>query len=218
MKANIIVPTSLNELTLEQYQKFIKIDTEENRGTTFHMQKLVEIFCNLDLKNVASIKLKSMIEVANSIAGLFDKDHEFIDRFEMDNVKYGFIPLLDEISFGEYVDLDHNLTDWNNVHKAMAVLYRPITEEKNNRYEIEEYQGIKDANRFLKMPLDVVLGSFVFFYHLGNELLINTLNYLDQATRLDTHQMKILRENGDGLHRSLHSLREMLQDMKISLN
>jgi hypothetical protein len=30
---------------------------------------------------------------------------------------------------GEYIDLDAFLGDWDNMHRAMAVLYRPI--EKN---------------------------------------------------------------------------------------
>ena len=104
-----------------------------------------------------------------------------------------------------------------NMHKAMAVLFRPITDKKDDRYDIEEYTGIKNADKYLDMPLDVVLGAFVFFYHLSNELLITTLNYLEEQD-LDSDQKKTLRENGDGIRASMHSLKEMLQNMRISLN
>ena len=50
MKVKIQVPTSLSEITLEQYQKFNKINTEENQNTNFILHKTVEIFCGLDLK------------------------------------------------------------------------------------------------------------------------------------------------------------------------
>ena len=51
MKIEINVPDSLNEITLEQYQRFEKLNTEDNQGSTFLLQKMVEIFCNLDLKD-----------------------------------------------------------------------------------------------------------------------------------------------------------------------
>ena len=35
MKINIDVPDSLKEITLSQYQKFEKIDNDENRNTNF---------------------------------------------------------------------------------------------------------------------------------------------------------------------------------------
>ena len=41
----------------------------------------------------------------------------------MRGVEYGFIPNLDDMSFGEYVDLDTYIGDWQNIHRAMAVLY-----------------------------------------------------------------------------------------------
>ncbi len=217
MKVDILIPTSLNECTLRQYQKFVAIDTDDNRGTPFHLQKLIEIFCNIDLKDIAQIKMKSLVDVSETINEMFSVDHKFIQTFYMDGVEYGFIPLLDEISFGEYIDLDENIADWKNMHKAMAVLFRPITDKKDDRYDIEEYTGIKNADKYLDMPLDVVLGAFVFFYHLSNELLITTLNYLEEQD-LDSDQKKTLRENGDGIRASLHYLKEMLQGMKISLN
>ena len=48
-------------------------------------------------------------------------------------------PDLDELSFGEYIDLDTYLGDWENIHDAMNVLYRPINSKKGDRYTIQEY-------------------------------------------------------------------------------
>ena len=56
MKIKIPVPESLSEMTLEQYQKFEKINTEDNQGSNFLLQKMVEIFCNLPLKDIATVK------------------------------------------------------------------------------------------------------------------------------------------------------------------
>ena len=58
MKVEILIPSSLREVTLEQYQKFARINTDENQDTGFMMHKTVEIFCNLDLKDIAKISLR----------------------------------------------------------------------------------------------------------------------------------------------------------------
>ena len=56
MNIEILVPESLDEINLDQYQRFIKLNTKENEGSSFLMQKMIEIFCNLDLKDIAKIK------------------------------------------------------------------------------------------------------------------------------------------------------------------
>ena len=34
-----------------------------------------------------------------------------INTFVMDGVEYGFIPKLDDITLGEYIDIDNNIKD-----------------------------------------------------------------------------------------------------------
>jgi len=220
MKVDILVPSSLNEVTLEQYQKFAKINTEDNADTGFMMHKTVEIFCNLDLKDIAKIKYTYVQEILNDINRLFEPKQDLIPTFKMGGVEYGFIPVLDDMTLGEYVDLDENLTDWDSMHKAMAVLYRPITLTKGDRYQIEEYNGLENAERMKKMPLDVVMGAMVFFYHLNSELLKTTLNFLEQEMdkEMTTQQLQHLGKSGDGIKASMELLKEMLPSLRISLN
>ena len=122
MKIEINVPDSLKEITLGQYQKFEKLNTEENKDTTFLLQKMVQIFCSLNLKDVATIKYKSVQEIALHLNKVFDTKHDLIPTFELGGVKLGFIPVLDDMTLGEYIDLDNNLGDWQTMHKAMSVL------------------------------------------------------------------------------------------------
>ena len=44
MKVEIQIPSNLSEVTLEQYQKFTKLNTEENEDSSFLMHKTVEPF------------------------------------------------------------------------------------------------------------------------------------------------------------------------------
>lgn len=220
MKVEIQVPSSLSEITLEQYQKFSKINTKENEDTGFIMHKTVEIFCNLNLKDIAKIKFTYVQEILNDINNLFENKQDLIPKFKHKGVNYGFIPVLDDMTLGEYVDLDENFTDWETMHKAMAILYRPITLDKGSRYQIEEYDGLDNAEVMKGMPLDVVMGCMFFFYNLNNELLKTTLNYLSQEVpkELTTEQLQTLAKNGDGISQSMESLKGMLQGLNISLN
>jgi len=217
MRLNISVPEHLSEITLEQYQKYAKVNNEENQNTAFLMHKMVEIFCNLNLKDVATIQYKYVLSIIAMLNELFEEKNTLIPTFNLNGIEYGFIPNLDEMSLGEYIDLDKNISEWATMHKAMAVLYRPITINKKERYQIEEYNGLDNSDIMKKMPLNVVMGSMVFFYNLNNELLKITLKYLERQTKtnLTSHQKAILQKNGVGISRYMGLLAEMLPNLKM---
>jgi hypothetical protein len=214
MKLELNIPTHLKEIKLLQYQKFLKI-AKENEESDFLHQKMVQIFCGIDLKNVANIKRKDVASITNNLGLLFNTNHKFISRFKIGELEFGFIPNLDDMTQGEYIDLDTYIVDWNDMHKAMAVLYRPIINKAGDRYQIEEYKGsITYADVMKHAPLNVVLGAVVFFYHLGNELLKSTLTYLEEnQMKTSTANKHNLAKDGDGIALSMLSLREMLEDL-----
>lgn len=214
MKIELTIPTTLNDIKLVQHQKFLKV-VEENEEGEFVQQKMVQLFCGIDLKDVASIRYKDVAEITANINNLFTKENHFIQRFKMGGVEFGFIPNLDEMTTGEYMDLDNYITDWNTMHNAMAVLYRPITNKLGNKYQIEEYKGsVTYADVMRHAPLDVVLGAMVFFYTLGNDLLKSTINYLEGNQELQNILTKHNLENvGDGIQVSMLLLKETLEDL-----
>jgi len=214
MKIELTIPTTLNDIKLAQYQKFLSI-AKDNEESEFLQQKMVQLFCGIDLKDVAQIRYKDVAEITANINSLFTKENAFIQRFKMGGVEFGFIPNLDEMSTGEYMDLDNYITDWDTMHNAMAVLYRPITNKLGNKYQIEEYKGsITYADVMRHAPLDVVLGAMVFFYTLGNDLLKSTINYLETNQEVQNILTKHNLENvGDGIQVSMLLLKETLEDL-----
>ena len=221
MEFQISIPTKLSEVKLSQYQKFLQIAKDNEDSELLH-QKMVQIFCGIDLKDVAEIRYKDVLEITASLGLMFEnKNHRFINRFKMGGVDFGFIPNLEDISFGEYTDLDTYLSDWKQMNKAMAVLYRPIKKNGlNGTYEIEKYNGSITYSDVMKhAPLDVVLGANVFFYNLGNELLSSTMDYLEKDKEVMTilHRHN-LQEDGAGIVQSMLSLKETLQDLMKSPN
>ena len=215
MKLKITVPNKLSEINLLQYQKFLSI-AKDNEDTEFLHQKMVQIFCGIDLKEVAQIKYKDVAEITTTISNMFNVNHIFIKRFKLGGIEFGFIPNLDEMTFGEYSDLDTYITDWDNMHKAMAVLYRPITKKGlNNTYDIEEYKGSATYSDVMKhIPLDICFGANVFFYSLGNDLLKATIHYLENNKEIqDILQHQTLELNGVGTVQSMLLLKETLTDL-----
>ena len=198
MKIKLNIPEKLSEMTLGQYQDWLKV-SEGKELDTFLQQKIIEIFCGLTLKQVMLIKASEIDRLVADISNIFVEEPKFIDRFDYGGKEFGFIPKLDNISFGEYVDLDTYLQDWQLMHKAMAVLFRPITLKRKDKYLIEDYESAEKYD--LKcMPLNVVFGSLVFFYHLRSELLRHILNYLANQTGIKVSpKLRGLLKNGAGI-------------------
>lgn len=217
MKVELTVPNSLNEITLGQYQKYLKL-TELKDLTEIELSlKMVEIFCNVKEEYVRYIKASDVADIVNIISNMFESKPSLVNTFKLNNVEYGFIPNLDEISFGEYIDLDTNIGDWDNIDKAMGVLYRPVEIRKGNRYTIKEYDA-GDTEHLKDMPLDAVLGSILFFYHLGNELCQITMNSLGQEEETLLQEYLNSEQNGVGTQAFMLSLNQILDDLKVSLN
>lgn len=188
MKVEIEVPENLQEITLLRFQKYSKL-ISENDASEFVNQKTIEIFCGLDFKEVGKIKAKSANEILIHINKLFEANKPFVKSFKIGGIEFGFIPDLENITMGEYVDIDTYITDVQSWHKLMAVLYRPIKSKSGHMYEIEEYNGSEKYSDVMKFaPMSAVLGAQVFFYDLGMELLRVTtaslpeLNSTDRAT------------------------------------
>ena len=203
MKLTLNIPETLSEVTLDQYQRWLKV-ADGKELDNFLQQKMIEIFCGITLKQVLMIKAKDIETIVADISKLFDtKNSKFIDRFSYNNQEFGFIPKLDDMTFGEYVDLDNYLADWQLMHKAMGVLFRPITFKKKNQYLIEDYETA-DKYNMKQMTLDVVFGAIVFFYHLRNELQKHILNYLANQTEVPISQeLRTSLQNGVGINLSM---------------
>jgi hypothetical protein len=228
MKATITIPTSLSEITLGQYQNFRKVAEGLEGDALAH--RTVNILCDVRLSDVMMLRLVDVRQIATDINKLFTTEQPLKPTFKIQakdsevHLNLGFIPSLDDISGGEYMDLDRYINDWETMHNAMSVLYRPITKQAGDKYLIADYVGSKGDIEFPTdtpmsdliryMPLDIALGAVVFFYRLGNELLQTTQRYLVEQTKelisLPQHNST---ENGDGTTPSIHSLKETLEHL-----
>ena len=214
MEVKLNIPTTLNEITLGQYQKFSKLDVTNESEI---QSKMIEIFCEVPSIVVRNMKATDIVDICNILNNMFDTKHQLINSFKIGKQEYAFIPSLEDMSFGEYVDLDTFIGDNDNLHRAMNVLYRPISQRQGDRYKIKDYDPdlSEDAQNY---PLDAVLGAMVFFYDLGKDLSTVMLNFSKEANEENLVHYLTLLPNGAGTIQSMDSLTEILQGLKISLN
>ena len=217
MRIKINVPESLHDITLGQYQEYLEaqetIDDDYQLGS-----RMIEIFCNIPVKDVFQFRMSHITNIQKTLIKIFEhKTETLINRFKVHDIEFGFIPSLDEMTFGEYVEIDTYIKDWKQMHKAMAVLYRPIDTKHKDRYSIVTYDG-KETDIMKDMPLAVCFSSIVFFYNLGIELYQIMMGYMEMMTPTQRQELEALELNGGGISQFSHSLKVMLEDLKISLD
>ena len=198
----ITAPDSLNEITLGQYQEFLSIENPTD-------EDVINVFLGLSPAVIAKIPALEVKRLTRHVSELLNTEPDFEPKFKMRGISYGFIPNLERMSYGENIDVMKYLpkedADWADMHKAMAVLYRPIQLDRKNGYLIEPYKGTSETAKLMKeMPLGVVISSLLFFYDLANDLLNAIPSYILREVEAE----KLSSENGEAITRSIHWLRE----------
>jgi hypothetical protein len=196
--------------------KVIDENKDDSLSVDFVNKKLIEIFCDVNLNEVDKIPLKEAEKVIEVITKAFEQKDKLIQHFTLREVEFGFMPKLDDISLGEYIDLENTIVDWQQMHKAMAVLYRVVNFKSKDKYTIAPYEPNDEIKEIMKeMPLDAVMSSMVFFYDLGKELSIATLNFIEQEMKQGKTSLpkEFLDKNGDGINQYMQSLKEMSSNL-----
>ena len=208
MQVEVTVPDSLHQVKLKGYQELLLKEKPTD-------DDLLKCILNINTKELGKIKDKDVDNLLEIINNLFKEERKFIPQFKMKGVLYGFVPNLDDITYGENKDVTAYISDWGNMHKAMAVLFRPITQKQGSKYLIEEYEGSHKYSEMMKsMPLDVALGAMVFFWNLTNALLNSIPNYLETELQKEQMQGAVSLESGEAIANYIVSLKETLQDLQ----
>lgn len=228
IELDISVPKDLSGITVQQYQEYAKLweDNKEAEDYEFINKKTLEIFCGLDLKESYKIPINTFDSILRHINDCFDEDKPFINRFRMISeegvaVEFGFEPSLDKISYGAFKDAENYMRDVKDLHKLMAVLYRPVIKDISTKhhYRIADYEGSDKFSEVMKdAPVNVALGMQVFFYRLGTKLSKYTMDSLMEQAKLTTNKegKQLLEENGEIINRFYASHKTMYEDLTKS--
>ena len=162
MKKTILIPDNINGITLGQYQRYIAVS--EGIEGEFLNQRAIETLCNVSFGDVVNMAHKDVKEIIQKLTEILEDKSKFVNRFKISTEEFGFMPNLEEMTSGEFADLSAYIAKPEDMHKAMAVMFRPIVERQKEKYEILEYTGTKDFAEIMKfMPLGAALGAMFFF-------------------------------------------------------
>ena len=180
------VPDNWNDITVEQYQKFMKI-LDSKKSEQKKTMEMVSLFCGVSMKDLKNFAFSDLEKVGNIMMKMTSTDPthvKMVRNVKFNNENFAVIPNFSQMTTGEFIDLEsycENTVD--NLHKIMGVLYRRQTEKTNmfDRYAVEDYKPSPEKQELMKgFPMGYALGVLNFFFHLGEPLLIDSANYLEQ--------------------------------------
>lgn len=220
MEIRLTIPESQKDITLKQYKdyyKIVEINKDNANAERFIHCKMLEIFCGITYEQAKLIPVIKFNEIIGRLNAVLSENPKIEDnmRFKMGDSEFGFIPNLEDMTFGEYIDLDTYIGDMDNIEKAMAVLFRPIIARVKDKYIIDKYKDDLFHEVMLDMPMASVTASIVFFYHLGIDLSTAMMNSL-QGEGIPPQLQQVLEENGVGINHYTDLLKEISDDLTKS--
>jgi hypothetical protein len=177
----LFIPVSAEQITLKRFVDYHTANDNVER---------VMIAVNKSREYCEGLK----VETVQTVIDLFEaacltgkETHTPIVTIE--GVKLGFIPDLNSMTFREHVDLDqlsksiwleNGTVDYKNLPQLMAILYRPVTEQLGEYYNISKYDSDNVKKYMNGLTMDRVQGGLLFFSTIAAELVNNSLESLDR--------------------------------------
>lgn len=178
MNVKLTIPTNLNDVTVGQFQAIQKLlGNEDLKGIELD-NEILKIILKFD--NVDAISVKDRNKLSKDIANALKKEGTFLQTFTLNGVDYGLIPNFDKISNGEYNDLIKYSNNDEDLHRLMAVAYRPIkNKDRFQNYTLTTYEGTSEhAENMKELPMAIANGVVGFFLNSSNDL----RNYILMST------------------------------------
>ena len=169
-----------SDVTLEKWLKLIDLETGSK---TKEAEETIAALSDIPKQLIKELSIKDIAVIMSRVAEVQQQQNSSLKKIvEINNVEYGFHPDLDSITLGEYADIETFIKNGieNSLPELMSILYRPITEKKNDIYTIAAYDGdIRMRTEEMKqMSAEQVQSALVFFWHLGKELSLILPSYL----------------------------------------
>lgn len=182
--------------TYIEYENYVRSLDKDNYDNNDILKNTVKIFYQLSDEQYNKLTYQNVLDLNKIIENILKVPQSLVVKFRHNKKTYAINPNFDDITMGEYVDLD---TD--DVLKQISILYRPIKHKLGKKYTIEKYKADISIYNDMKewLTLDIYLGFIGFFLKINQDLLRDTLNYLTEDQDLSPEQKKTLQSNGLGI-------------------
>ena len=191
-EVKLSIPSEWCDITIGTYQEYVKIQQSESSEKNKVIGSLT-LLCNTKPLIIKKMVYSDLVDIMNIIKSMIDaepKKEDFKKVFTFSGTEFGFVPNLNKLTTGEYIDLESYCKNpIENLHIIMSILYRKVTNKVNDRYAIEPYNPDEFKEELFKdCPMDVALSSLGFFLTLGEKLARISRRYLDQQ---ETKQQRV---------------------------
>jgi hypothetical protein len=186
-----------NEINIGMYQQINTNPTKYKNPL-----QLISLFTNITIHDLKNMK-KEQVELIESVIGnklVLPQENKLVMTFEYEGIEYGLENDWSKMAWGAWVDFEVYCADdkiYENLHRIMAILYRPIThKDKKNplKYKIEPYksQDIEARSEIMRLvPVSIWLGSALFFLEIVKTYINNINHSLSLMTKIQTKILTI---------------------------
>ena len=226
MNLTYTIPETKKDITVERFLSISRLYklAEDRESEVTEIQLLSECL-NIPISLVDKLPFKEYQHALKVVTEALNTESTLHLTFDLNGVKYGFIPDIENMSTGEYGTLDKLLGDADaNAYSILNVLYRPVIKEKfykslfsknkKGTYKIQAYNHKNNTDIFKDAPYEIYESALLFFLNLGSELVNDTQNFMSQAEQVQTIEQLGSQKNGDGIRRMIHTLQQNVSELK----
>jgi hypothetical protein len=171
----IRIPNKLEDITLEQVQKVLLIDERQDIEDFAKKVHSVAIMTGNTAEQISSVVISDLEAIYNQIFNMINSQNNAPLKRHLKYLgrEYAFIEDVRDMETGAFIDIDQMCKDGKyaeNLHKIMAILYRPVEAKIGKNYKLKSYVNESTREKeerqavFLKhMTLDIVRGATSFF-------------------------------------------------------
>lgn len=204
----IIIPEGWHDIKLTKYLAYAKALKPYQGAVDYEQimyEKAINYFCDLSTEMLHKLPMENYDGIMEYIRTLFIQQDQMpvLKKFTISSTEFGFIPNLDNMTYGEYLDMSTYSKDlWQNLPTFLSIVYRPITKKDRETYDIEPYNGTNEDMVTLfthALTMDIVWGAIGFFTILQKDLLRGMGTYSIQILekmKTNTQVVETLTKNG----------------------
>ena len=214
----ISVPESINDIQLKDYQEYARRTASPEVTHAEYEQAILQCFYRIGPNQERRMSLTDRADIIQAAKLCLAENPVYYPRFKHKGKEWGMIPNFDKMTFGEGADLSSIKNYREGLHRAMGILYRPITKSRGHLYKIEPYRPQRKYHEELEdMPTGIALGALVFFWSIGKDCLTDIRKSLNRQANSTKHTSES-HKNGDGTITFTAFARETLEDLEKLLN
>jgi hypothetical protein len=217
------IPKKLNDINLKQLELIADID----ENTTLQERRLREIaiLCNIDYNELYYSKdVKTVTKLIDELKWFYELTPQNIQQdifeFKHDNVEYKLIKELNELTFGQWVDLDYYITDNQNNHWSMTKYIMALCSSikgVDHSYPSTAKDLTERVSIIENLSLDIVYGYTSYFLKKKDRLkeLSQVYSILNSQNQNGEVIGNLTMKNGDGQVWYMTWLMEMFLGLMI---